>query len=117
MAGRSQKAPLRLLTTLPANHFCRPPLPQPVRPVDPPELGQGAYEVAAFDLRAFHVVPGGDGELVDRAGGGVTAPAFDEAGDDLHVEDPAGEEWLGEDVAQVAAGAEELGPALRVVDR
>src|SRR5258708_30924560 len=61
-------------------------------------------------------MPGGDGELVDRAGGDVAAPALDEAGDDLDVEDPAGEERLGEDVAQIAAGAEELRPALGVVD-
>src|SRR4051794_8179699 len=85
--------------------------------MDRPELAQGADEVAALDLGALHVVPLHDGELVDRARGDVAAPPFDEAGDDLDVEDPAREKRLREDVAQVAARTEELRSALRVVDR
>src|ERR1051325_3288152 len=82
--------------------------PQAVGVADLPQVPQSSQEVVGAHFRAPDVMPHLDGELVDRAGGAVAAPALDEAGDDLDVENPAGEEGAGEDLAQVVAGAEDL---------
>src|SRR5439155_18819765 len=61
---------------------------QPVRAADLPQIAQRTQEVGRLHLRAFDVAPHFDRVLVDRAGHGVASLHFDEAGQDLDVEDP-----------------------------
>src|SRR5262249_5098502 len=90
-----------------------------VAPPDPPQIDDAAQVVAGAHLRARDVDPAPEWNLADRGRRGselAGAPRADHAREDLDVEDPARAEGLGEEGARRGAGAEELRPALRVVD-
>src|SRR6202011_3050844 len=82
-----------------------------------PEVAQGADEIARFHFRSFDIVPACDGVLVKRLRHAVTPPALHKSGNDLDVEDPSRQKWCREHFKGVRRRPEELGAALRVIDR
>ncbi len=82
------------------------------------EFDDGFEEVAGLEAGAGDVLPDGEGVLVDGLVGEAVGVGMEgeEAGEELHVEDPAGVEGAGEDLLEVRGDAEEFGAALGVVD-
>src|SRR5438477_1247448 len=82
-----------------------------------PEIAESANEVTRFHFRAFHIVPLRDGVFVQSACHAIASPELHESGNDLHVKNPARQKWCAEYFANGIADTEQLGTALRVVDR